>query len=153
MSTNFPNGGMPTGRSAGDRQASALEGATSQVIKPLLAGAQARGMADMLELLEQGAILISVDGAVLFASERAQSLTLGAFSIISGHLAGQTVEVRSALDRLFNKIALGEVSREVIATSDRAIEVRALKPGNDGRDEGQLLHCVLAIRELRGFDC
>jgi hypothetical protein len=41
------------------------------ILKPLLAGARARGMVDVLEMQKTGAILMGRKGAVVFARERA----------------------------------------------------------------------------------
>ena len=43
----------------------------ASLVRSIIAGAQARGMADMQEMLEFGAILIAADGAVLYASDQA----------------------------------------------------------------------------------
>ena len=147
MSFEMENGRQPARRDGLERNSGARCTGFEQLVNPMLARAQARGMADMLEMLEMGAVLISKQGSVLFASERARSLTSGAISFFSDHLAGTNTEIRAALDRLFNMAFAARPAREIISLPGREVELWAICPDGD-TGNGQLLHCVLAIREL-----
>ena len=122
--------------------------ALNAMIRPMLAGAQARGMADMLEMLELGAILLRSDGSVLYASDRAKRMIANRINLVSGHLAGKTPQARAALDRIFDNVLSGKESREVIASSDGAVEFRALLPVQPEFSSAQLLYSVIVVRQL-----
>lgn len=86
-------------------------------VAPMLAGAWARGLADMLEMLGQGAILIDASGAVLFVSERARGLLKGQFDLISQHIVGREGKANQALDSMIAQ-ALSGVPGELRLTPD-----------------------------------
>lgn len=152
MSFNEQNGPLRGANKGRAVVGSSIEAGFADLVAPVIAGAQARGMADMLELLNYGAILIASDGAVLFASERAKKLTDEAICIVAGHLKGQTPEIRAMLDTMVGNVLAGKACREVIATPSRAIELRALPAPEsvyrNRQSNVQLLHCVLTVREL-----
>ena len=115
------------------------------VLKPLLSGAQARGMADMLEMQKLGAILFDRYGGVLFASDRAKRMMDGVFGVSAGQLAGLTAEARTALDRAMGEILAGRESKEIVNATSRSITLQTfLAPGTRQSDK-QLLHFVLSL--------
>jgi hypothetical protein len=140
-------GTAANGRSASQPSASPSLGQKTS-LEPLLAGAQARGMADMLEMLELGAIMVRADGGILLVSERASSLMEGAIVQAAGHLAGNNAGSRAGLDRLLAKMVAGEVCREVIATESKTIELRSCLLPVEATSAAQLLHGVIAVRRL-----
>lgn len=92
-------------------------------LAPLLAGAQARGMADLLDMLGHGAILLDRSGKVLFASDRARQMMAGVIAISAGHLAGVDPGARARLDMLLAAAMAGEpVAELVFSVQDNEFE-------------------------------
>lgn len=75
-------------------------------IKPLLAGAQARGMADALELAGIAAVLIDREGMVLHAGPSARSLFGPDLSLQAEHLVGRSADSTRLVQSLISE-ALG----------------------------------------------
>jgi len=120
----------------------------SETLKPLLAGAQARGMADMLDLLGLGCIFIRADGGLLHVSERGKEVLDGVIVQAAGHLAGITPCSRSAIDRLLAGTLAGRACREVILTESHPIELQSYLPATAENAGVQLLYGVITVRRL-----
>ncbi|MGE3246757.1 MAG: hypothetical protein AB7F96_00855 [Beijerinckiaceae bacterium] len=142
-----------TGRPEVEKPAIAEPGAIQQqaVLAPMLAGAQARGMADMLEMLGQGAILVDPAAGVLHVSERARAMLEGVVGFTQGHMAGQTPEARDVLQRLVAATLAGNPACATFDTpAGRIIELQALPAPAGPPGTVQLLRSVICVRAHPG---
>ena len=142
----------PTHRTGGDY---ALLGSPDQesfsdLIGPMLAGAQARGVADTLELLGIGAALIDATGRVLHMGGRGRRVAGGWLRVVEDHLVADRAVDNRALQTLVGAAIDG--SSEVVAKvrlgqGGAALEIRALRfPVSSAKD--QLLRAVLVFEPI-----
>ena len=124
----------------------------ADLIGPMLAGAQARGVADALELLGIGAALIDATGRVLHMGGRGRRASARWLRLVEDHLVAEEPEDNRALQTL-----IGATIAEPAETTTRvrlrqeqgeaALDIRALPfPVSNGRD--QLLRAVLVFEEV-----
>jgi hypothetical protein len=73
----------------GERLSVAAEiGVEEELLRPVLEGARARGVADALEMLGQAFLFLDGSGTILHASSRANDMIGGEIAIVRGHLVG-----------------------------------------------------------------
>ncbi len=126
--------------------------AFSDLFKPVVAGARARGVADAFELLGIDAILIDSTGRVLHAGRNVHRLLAPMAKIVEGHLLGCDPAADEALQRLIAAV-IGvpgqpdEADKIVIRRDGErcALRIRAIRypVGEDARY--QLLRAVLVV--------
>ena len=124
----------------------------AELIGPMLAGAQARGVADTLELIGVGAALIDATGRVLHMGGRGRRASAGWLRVVEDHLVAEEPDDNRALQTLIGaaiaepaettaRVRLGQEQRGA------ALEIRALRfPASNGRD--QLLRAILVFEEV-----
>ena len=124
----------------------------ADVIRPMLAGAQARGVADTLELLGIGAALIDATGPVLPMGGRGRRVSAGWLRIVEDHLVAEEPEDSRALQTLIGE-AIAEPAHPAARVrlgqkqGGAALDIRALRfPLFNGRD--QLLRAVLVFEPV-----
>ncbi len=124
----------------------------ADLIGPMLAGAQARGVADTLELLGIGAALIDATGRVLHMGGRGRRTSGRWLRMVEDHLVADEPGDNRALQTLIgaaiaepsNMVAKVRLGRE---QGGAALEIRALRfPVSNGRD--QLLRAVLIFEDV-----
>ncbi len=124
----------------------------SDLIGPMLAGAQARGVADTLELLGIGAALIDATGRVLHMGGRGRRVSGGWLRTVEHHLvADQPADNRALQTLIGTAIAeASETAAEVRLGQGQggvALEIRALRfPVSNDRD--QLLRAILVFEKV-----
>ena len=127
------------------------EDSFSDLIRPMLAGAQARGVADTFELLGIGAALIDATGRVLHMGGRGRRVSGGWLRIVEDHLVADRPGDNKLLQTLIGA-AIDETSDVGAKVSlDRgqgsaALEIRALRFPISGMN--QLLRAVLVFEEI-----
>ena len=132
--------------------ASLDEDSFSDLIGPMLAGAQARGVADTFELLGIGAALIDPTGRVLHMGGRGRRVSGGWLRIVEDHLVADRPADNKALQSLIGAAIDGSSDVDVKVRLDRgqgagALEIRALRfPMSHGMD--QLLRAVLVFEAM-----
>ena len=119
--------------------------ADSNQLGPLLAGAWARGVADTLEMLEQGAILLDAAGGVLYASPRAISLLDGHAQLVSNHIVARDGTVNASFEEIIAAALRGESPQFQLQTGSRDLTIRAMPAARTQGSSVQLLKAVLAI--------
>ena len=85
----------------------------NNALTQMMAGAQARGMADMLEMLSLGAVLVGASGHALHVSARARALLRGQICFARDRIAGMTPEASEGILALLAAAARGEPSQEL----------------------------------------
>ena len=119
------------------------------MLRPLLAGAQARGIADAFDMMGQGAILIDRAGMALHANATARSLFGHSLTLTYRHLVGHSAEQTRAIQTLISSALEGQGAIATLALDDSAgqarlhLEVRPV-PGDDSC---QLLKAVVLVRK------
>ena len=103
----------------------------SDLIGPMLAGAQARGVADTFELLGIGAALIDATGKVLHMGVCGRNIVVGWLRVVEDHLVADRPSDNKALQTL--------IGAAIDGSSEDAVPVRL-----EGRETG-----ILKIRALR----
>lgn len=128
----------------------------SDVIGPMLAGAQARGVADTLELLGVGAALIDATGRVLHMGGRGRRVSGGWLRNVEDHLVADELADNRALQTFIGAAIAepSEVAPEVRLEQRRggtALLIRALRfPSSN--EKIQLLRAILVFEEVRSID-
>ena len=120
------------------------------VLKPILAGARARGVADGLELIGVGAVLIDATGRVLHAGGRALRMMAGWLRVVEDHL----VPERPGDDRVIADLVGSAIAGRPTPAGVRLgglggeplLQLRALMVPGDG-DPSQRLHAVIVLDE------
>ena len=107
----------------------------ADVIRPMLAGAQARGVADTLELLGIGAALIDATGRVLHMGGRGRRVSAGWLRMVEDHLVAEEPEDNRALQTL-----IGDGDRRTRG-SCRSGETRAGAWRSSPRNPGPAVSC------------
>ena len=124
------------------------------LLKPIIAGARARGVADGLELLGVGAVLIDDTGRVLHAGGRVRRMLGGYARIVGDHLVAERPADNSAFEALIGSaIGAGRHDPEARVTLEAgggrgALSMRALRFASD-EGEAQRLRVVLVLEESR----
>lgn len=118
--------------------------------RPLLAGAHARGMADVLDLLGMSAALIDAAGMVLHLNAGAKRLVGRDISMIHAHLMLKDESENRALMTMIGA-ALGESPRagEMVAAGPQGrIRLQALPVAANIGDSCQLLKALVLMIPL-----
>ena len=124
----------------------------SDLIGPMLAGAQARGVADAFELLGIGAALIDATGRVLHMGGRGRRVSAGWLRVVEDHLVADRSEDNQALQSLIGAAIDASSDNPKRVKLDRgqgvsALAIRALPfPKSNGTD--QLLRAVLVFEDI-----
>jgi hypothetical protein len=120
-------------------------------IKPLLAGAHARGMADALEMAGIAAVLIDREGMVLHAGPSARSLFCAEFSLQAEHLvAADSDSTRSIQSLISDALGAGPQPEpiEIRRRDGGGFQLRARRVPGAADDSFQLLKVLILIEEL-----
>ncbi|MBV1702311.1 MAG: hypothetical protein KGQ46_10885 [Hyphomicrobiales bacterium] len=129
------------------------EGAGQDVgaqLRPMLAGAHARGMADVLDLLGMSAALIDAAGMVLHLNAGAKRLVGRDISMVHAHLMLKDDSENRALLAMIGA-ALGETPRAgemMIHGAHGGIRLQALPVTANARDGCQLLKALVLMIPL-----
>ena len=124
----------------------------ADLIGPMLAGAQARGVADTLELLGIGAALIDATGRVLHMGGRGRRISSGWLRSVEDHLVANEPEDNRSLQVLIGAAIDGSSDSETkVSLGQRlggvSLEIKALRfPSTKGSQ--QLLRAILVFEEL-----
>ena len=113
------------------------------ILKPVMAGARARGVADGLEMLGAGAVLLDASGRVLHVGGRGRRLMAGWLRVVGDHLVAERPGDNRAVEDLVGGAIRG-VGAEL--RLDAALVVRALPFATD-EGPAQRLHAVLVLEE------
>ncbi len=145
---------FPDVRQCADLQSFGLEDAEdfSSVLKPIMAGARARGVADGLELLGVGAVLIDATGQVLHVGARGRRMLGGWARLVNDHLVAERACDNTCVQDLIGSV-VGSARHDPEARIRLAgrkggpgMTVRALRFETD-EGPAQRLHAVLVIEE------
>jgi PAS domain-containing protein len=121
-------------------------------LRPLLAGARARGMADALELAGIAAVLIDKQGMVLHAGSAARRLFGADLSLNHDHLVAGDSDSTRAIQSLISE-ALGEgpdPSEVAVPRRDgTALVLSARRVPGASEDFCQMLKALIIIEEQR----
>lgn len=117
-------------------------------IRPLLAGAHARGMVDALDLAGVAAVLIDQQGMVLHAGQPARRLFGPILSMNADHLVGLDGDATRAIQQLISE-GLADGPEPVALRLDRreggALVLRAHRMPGASEDMYQLLKLLIII--------
>ena len=133
------NSERPTGRSFG------IERLPEELVAPLVAGAYARGIADVLELLAIPAVFLGMDARTLFAN-RAMQRELGrGLRLEAEHLVAAAPEDNRVLDKLLAEALTPQASTAVISAwlPNAGLTIHAVPVGLDSPNVAQLARAVL----------
>ena len=122
----------------------------AELLKPLIAGARARGVADAFDLLGLAAILIGSGGRVLHAAPEALRLLEPVVDLVDGRLAARDAALNQDLQRVItgaDSDRAGPLQDFIVAGAVETCGLR-IRPirypvGEDG--QSQLLRLVLLI--------
>lgn len=119
-------------------------------LRPLFAGARARGVADGLELIGVGAVLIDATGRVLHAGGRAHRIMSGWLRVVEDHLVAVRPGDDRAIAGLIGSAIAGRPTPSGIRlgglAGEPSLQLRALMFPGDG-DLAQRLHAVILVDE------
>ena len=122
-------------------------------LKPIIAGARARGVADGFEMMGVGAVLIDPTGRVLHAGGRARRMIGGFARIVGDHLIAERTVDTAAFETLIEQaVGTGPHDAEArVVLADMAgllrLSLRAIRFAS-GADEAQCLRAVLVLEEV-----
>lgn len=121
---------------------------TASMLAPMLAGAQARGISDALDLMGVGAVLMDATGMVLQSNQNAQGILGSGLFVTNRHLIGRDIGTTRALQAMI-VLALGGAHRpEPVRIAEGGnvwiAEARPM-PGNHD-DSTQLLKVIVILR-------
>jgi len=119
--------------------------ASSAALGPLMAGAWARGVADTLDMLGQGAVLLDAGGGVLFASPLALQRLEGALGLVSGHLVAREPADNMILQEMISGALAGQPGEMSCQSDFGRRRVRALPARQVQDPQMQLLKAFLII--------
>ena len=123
-------------------------------LRPVLAGARARGMSDAFELTGTAAVMVDASGTVLHATQPTNAYLGGLVNITSRHLVATDREGNEQVQKLLAKALRLESSQK-----ETFVELRGPGGGAGGRltaltipdaesDPCQLLKAIIIIKEL-----
>lgn len=120
------------------------------VLAPVIAGARARGVADAMDLLGLGAVLIDRTGKVLHVSASGKRVMGGWMRIVEGHLVAERPVDNLAIQALVEASIGAErsVSEVGLASEDglRTLAMRTLRlPADEGT--AQALQAIIVLTE------
>ena len=120
------------------------------MLAPIMAGARARGVADGLELLGVGAVLIDATGCVLHAGERGRRMMAGWLRVVERHLVAERPGDDHGIAELLGSAIAGRPTPGGLRLGglggEPSLTVRALVfPSDEG--SAQRLHAVLVLDE------
>lgn len=120
-------------------------------LRPMLAGARARGIVDGFEMMGYGVALLGDSGKVLHASDRACALLRSLASVTSDHLVGESDEVNGAIEGLIGALLAGAGEASAILADPalgRRVRLRLVQFPQTPDAPDPLLKGVLAISEV-----
>ena len=129
-------------------------GETSGILEPLLQGARARGFADAMELMGQGAILLDANGAILHVTSRAAALFGTRLAIKGPHLVGSTSDANQRIGRIISAALKNSESNAVMVEetvifgpegADSGLQLKAANLGEGFDSPFQLLKGVILV--------
>jgi hypothetical protein len=139
----------------------------AELIRPIAAGARARGIADAFDMMGVAAVLIDGLGCVLHAGPRATRLLGGSLRLVEGHSLGTDPAVDAALRQLIAAVA-GPLPTDIAAKgnavdgidgkqdvvtvhrdNETSVQIRAMRVPQADEGGDQLLRAVLVVSELR----
>ena len=121
---------------------------TPAMLGPMLAGAQARGMADAFDLVGQGAILVDRAGMALHANHAARKAFGASLALTHRHLVGHSASQTREIQALISSVLEGQGQTTALVLDDGkgsarlTLEVLAVP----GTDSNQLLKAVVLVR-------
>lgn len=128
---------------------------TAPVLSPddiaiMLAGAQARGMADMLAMLGMGAVLLGVAGQVLHASAHAGEFLAGVVDFADGRMVCLSASAQEALESLVAVHPGPNHAQAVILKSAAGenLELRRLPAPAGPAGAPKLLSAIITVRAV-----
>jgi hypothetical protein len=133
-----------------------LGGNAAEPLKPLLAGARARGMADGFELLGVAAIFIDEGGFALHINDRARSLMGPQLWLDDGRLRAAAGDLDEALSLAIESALLNHapacaaIDISFACESRGGVTVKILPIAAEAHDPFQLLKAVIVIEERGG---
>lgn len=124
----------------------------TSVLKPIIAGARARGVADGLEMLGVGAVLIDATGQVLHIGGRGRRMLGGWARLVNDHLVAERDCDNGCVQDLIGSV-VGSARHDPEArirvagtTGTPGLTIRALRFETD-EGTAQCLHAVLVIED------
>jgi hypothetical protein len=130
-----------------------LNGGASTPLRPLLAGARARGMADAFELLGVAAVFIDEGGFALHINDRARRLLGPQLWVGDGRLRAADRELDDALSAAIESAlvsgAPARTATDISFASELrgAVAIKVLPVAADVHDPFQLLRAAIIIEE------
>lgn len=121
----------------------------TSVLKPIIAGARARGVADGVEMLGVGAVLIDATGQVLHIGGRGRRMLGGWASLVNDHLVAERADDNGCVQDLIGSVvgsARHDPEARVRVAGMPGVTIRALRFETD-EGTAQRLHAVLLIEE------
>ena len=121
---------------------------TATMLGPMLAGAQARGISDALDLMDVGAVLMDATGMVLQSNHIAQGILGSGLFVTNRHLIGRDIDTTRALQAMI-ALALGGADRPppVKIAEGESIWIAEARPlPGIHADSSQLLKVIVILR-------
>ena len=119
------------------------------MLKPLLAGARARGLCDAFDLLGVGAVLFDRAGMALQANACAKALMGPDFAISHRHLVGRDASQTRAFQEMIGQAVSGLATTAAIeiprTNGEGAYRLEAKAMPECGSDSAQLLKAIVLI--------
>jgi hypothetical protein len=129
-----------------DRTMAAVSNLPSEVLRPLLEGARARGMADALELIGVAAVLIDAAGMVLHVGGNATARMRGLVAVASRHLVGTDPASNRALQDVVAAATAGETRTATLKTPTmEELSIRAFPMPSDWDNPYQLMKAIIVF--------
>ncbi|MDP2357051.1 MAG: hypothetical protein Q8M31_13465 [Beijerinckiaceae bacterium] len=135
---------------------SPAETVSPSALGPVIAGARARGIADALEMLGEGAILLDFSGAVLHVGPRAKPMLGCALAVTGDHVVALSRKATAPLQNLIQAGLAADAPRALeedllCAQEGMRQRVRILRVPAGG--DYQLLASVLVLEPPRRVRC
>ena len=116
-----------------------------EILRPVIAGAFARGVADTLTLLDLPALFLDREGRVLFVNDPAKLLLDGSLQVRAGHLLARSRRDNRSLASFLAAVLHDPTSRPSVHLEVSGLALRALPAPGGAVQMDQLLHAVLLI--------
>jgi hypothetical protein len=131
----------------GEHALAAVGDLPPEVLRPLLEGARARGMADALELIGVPAVLIDAAGAVLHVGAGAASRMGNSVAIASRHLVGADAASNRALQDLVAAALAGEAKalELKVPAAAEGLSLRAIPMPRNWDNPYQLMKALIVF--------
>ncbi len=156
MATHFSTDAGSPGYEQPREGVSPTETAAISTLGPVIAGARARGIADALEMLGEGAILLDFSGAVLHVGPLAKPMLGCALAVAGDHVVALTRKAAAPLQNLIQAGLAADAPRVLevdllCAQEGMRQRVRILRAPAGG--DYQLLASVLVLEPPRRVRC